>query len=293
MYGGVLHLRGGASKRRSGGKAKVATLNSSKSSRTATGKKKVGSDAEKNKKTSALESGFQKYKKILPLTRIQITLIATVTLVGSLLGEELAQAMLALDPTRVLYGFELWRPFTAASFLGPPSLGWLMTGYWLFEYGSSLERAYGKAQHLIFLLTQITILSSLCMLLGLPFYTDSLITAMLHVLSRATPHQKVGWLLFKVPMWALPLAQMSSDVLQAKSGMAALPGILGILGGHFYHFHKFIWPKMGGEDWLVAPEFLMNKLDRDATKKEAKETVSAALKTRRKRGTGRKLGGGK
>ena len=216
-------------------------------------------------------------------------MIGLCTVVGLLLGEELSQGFLALDPMRVLYGMELWRPFTAAAFLGKPSVGWLMSGYYLFEYGSSLERAYGTAQHLIFLLTQIVMLSILSAVCGLPFFTNSVITSMLHVLSRAMPHQKVKWLVFTVPYWSLPYGLMVTDVLQAGNASAAMPHILGILSGHFYHYHKFVWPKTGGEDWLISPDFISKRLDPDAKRAESKESVSKALKSR-KRGGGKKLG---
>jgi membrane associated rhomboid family serine protease len=245
----------------------------------------VGAAAKEKK--SAVSDTLQKYKQILPLTRIYISMVGIVTLVGMILGEELTQELMALDPLRVLYGLELWRPLTAACFLGPPSVGWLMSGYYLFQYGSTLERAYGTAQHLIFILTQIVFLSILSALLGQPFFAPSIITAMLHVLSRSMPHQKVKWLVFTVPYWALPYGLMATDVLQAGSPMAALPHVLGIISGHFYHFHKFIWPKMGGEDWLVAPDFLVQRLDPNA-KKSTKDVVNISLK--RKRGKGRKLG---
>ena len=217
-------------------------------------------------------------------------MVGIVTLIGLVLGEELTQGLMALDPIRVLYGLELWRPLTAACFLGPPSVGWLMSGYYLFQYGSSLERAYGTAQHLVFLLTQIGLLSLLSALFGQPFFAPSVITAMLHVLSRSMPHQKVKWLVFTVPYWSLPYGLMATDILQAGSLTAAIPHILGIVSGHFYHFHKFIWPKLGGEDWLAAPDFLVQRFDPNARK--TKETVNIALK-KRKRGTGKKLGGGK
>jgi derlin-1 len=183
---------------------------------------------------------------------------------------------------------ELWRPLTAATFLGPPSIGWLMNGYYLFEYGSSLERAYGTAQHAMFLLTQLVVLSTFSIMVGQPFFASSMITAMLHVLSRSMPHQKVKWLIFTVPYWSLPYGLMATDVLQAQSPMAALPHVLGILSGHFYHFYKFIWPKMQGEDWLAAPDFLSRRFDPDA-KDAGKESLSKALK-QRKRNKGRKLG---
>jgi len=281
----ILDLRGGASKPRKKSKsARTATL----SSKTATGKKKVGAAATAEKeKESALSSTMQKYKRILPLTRIYITMVGISTLLGLILGEELTQGILALDPMRTIYGMQLWRPFTAASFLGPPSIGWLMNGYYLFEYGSSLERAYGTPQHLVFLFTQLVTLSVLSLGLGQPFFASSMITAMLHVLSRAMPHQKVKWLIFTVPYWSLPYGLMATDVLQAQSAMAALPHILGILSGHVYHFYKFIWPKLDGDDWLIAPDFVVNRLDPDARK--SKENVNKALKSR-KRSKGRKLG---
>jgi derlin-1 len=281
----ILQVRGGAKSKRKG---KTASLSSS---RTATGKKKVQSGKEKEK-ASALSDSLQKYKQILPLTRIYITMVFVATCVGMVMGEELTQGLLALDPIRTLYGLELWRPFTAATFLGPPSIGWLMSGYYLFEYGSSLERAYGTAQYLVFLLSQVILLSGLSVLFGQPFFTPSVITAMLHVLSRSMPHQKVKWLVFTVPYWALPYGLMMSDVLQAGSAAAALPHVLGILSGHFYHFHKFVWPKMGGEDWLGAPNFLVKSMDPDARKDTGKEAVASALKARKK-GKGRKLGGKK
>lgn len=242
-----------------------------------------------DEKPSALDNTMQKYKAILPLTRIYITMVGIATLLGAILGDEAAQVIMGLDPIRTIYGLELWRPITAASFLGPPSIGWLMSAYYLFEYGGSLERVYGTAQHLVFLLGQIGLLSAYSMLFGQPFFGASVITAMLHVLSRSMPHQKVKWLIFTVPYWTLPYGLMASDVLQGGAA-AALPHVLGILSGHFYYFFKFIWPKMGGEDWLVAPEFLSRRLDPNSANDVGRKSVENALK-KRKKGKGRKLGG--
>jgi len=280
----ILGIRGGASRKKPR-KSKSASLHSTSSSskkKTATGKKAVGSD----EKESAVSSSLNRYKSILPLTRFYISLVGVVTLISVLLGEEATQGLLALDPIRTFNGMELWRPFTAASFFGPPSIGWLMNGYYLFEYGSSLERAFGTPQHIIFLLGQVVLLTMFSAILGQPFYGASMTTSMLHVLSRSMPNQKVKWLIFTVPYWTLPYGLMASDVLQAQSAMSAIPHIMGILSGHFYYFHKFVWPKLGGEDWLNPPDFLVKKFDPDA--KKAK--INAALKSKRKRGKGRRLG---
>ena len=297
----LLELRGGASSRKKGtGRTKTASLNGSSSSakKTATGKAKVRGHT----KTSIDEAPTKqselltKYKNILPLTRIYITMVGFTTLLGLLLGDELSQGVLALDPVRTFAGLELWRPFTAATYLGPPSIGWLMNAYYLFEYGSSLERAFGTAQHFIFLLLQITFLTSCASLLGIPFFTSSVITSMLHVLSRAMPNQQVKWLIFTVPYWTLPYGLMASDVLQSGQASSAIPHILGIVSGHVYHFHKVIWPKMDkGEDWLIAPDFLRSRLDADyysSNNGKGKESISNALKARKKRNgrRGKKVG---
>lgn len=298
----LLKLRGGASSRKKGtGRTKTASLNSSSTTRTATGKAKVRGhtkpyiDEEPTKQSEILT----KYKNILPLTRIYITMVGCTTLFGLLLGDELSQGMLALDPIRTFAGFEVWRPFTAATYLGPPSIGWLMNAYYLFEYGSSLERAFGTAQHCIFLLLQITFLTACAALLGIPFVTSSVITSMLHVLSRAMPYQQVKWLIFTVPYWTLPYGLMASDVLQSGQATAAIPHILGIVSGHVYHFHKVIWPKMDrGEDWLIAPDFLRSRLDADyyngisnSSSGKGKESISNALKARKKnKRRGKKVG---
>merc|ERR1712176_747760 len=165
--------------------------------------------------------------------------------------------------------------------------------YHLFAYGSQLERAYGRSQYLLFLSTQLFMLTSLSILLAQPFTGQSLITAMLHVLSRALPNQNVKWLVITVPYWFLPLGFAVSDALQAKNAAALVPHVIGMLSGHFYHFHKNVWPKHErGEDWLNAPNFLVRKLEPDSA--AAKDEIAAALKssrkTKRKRGKGRKLG---
>jgi len=296
-FNGLLELRGGAGnkRRKRGGKsASLSSLNASSSSsskkkkKTATGGVQVQTSS---KRDSGSSEWINKYKNILPLTRVYITAVSVVTLVGLALGEEMAQSLLALDPIRTLYGWELWRPLTAACFLGKPSIGWLMSAYYLFEYGSSLERAFGTAQHVIFLGLQIALLSMFSIAFSQPFFANSVITSMLHVLSRSMPHQKVKWLIFTVPYWALPYGLMASDVLQAGSAAAALPHVLGILSGHVYYFHKFIWPKLNGGngDWLAAPQFLINALEGNDDESTAKKSINAALKSRKK-GKGRKLG---
>ena len=286
----LLCIRGGASSSRKSTKSKARSRNSS-SKKTATGRKRVGAAAATEKENqSSLSGAMTKYKSILPLTRIYLTMVAVTNIAGLVLGDEIAQGLFSFNAGRVLYGLELWRPLTAVSYLGPPSLGWVFNTYYVYQYGSTLERAYGMAQQLVFLFCQLVVLSLCSGLLGMPFFTNSMITSMLYVLSRATPKEKVQWLIMKVPYWTLPYGLMIADIFQAGDLMAAIPHIVGILSGHFFFFHKFIWPKVGGEDWLVAPDFLARKLDPDARK--SKEAERKEMKSKRRPGKGRKLGSG-
>jgi derlin-1 len=284
ILGTILDLRGGAAKK----KSRIGSLSSS--SKTVTGKKKVGANKDSSDNKKPQFDMVEIYKSILPLTRVYMTMVVVCTVLGLLIGDERAQTILALDPMRVITGWEFWRIFTAASCMGQPSLNWIFNGYHIFEYGSKLERAYGPAQFLVFMLSQFAILSFLSALLGIPFFTTSVVTSMCHVLSRATPKEEVKWLLFKIPFFLLPWGVMVSDVLQSQSVSAAIPHIVGILSGHFYHFHRFIWPKVGGEDWLVAPDFLVEYIDSYlAPKNSARVAMNKALKSRTK-GKGKKLG---
>jgi len=280
----AISARGGASKnkrRRRGGQ--TATLHSSKGKeekKSATGRRSVGNNAEEKK--PALSSLASKFGAVTPATRLYMGMVGVATLIG-LFGEN-AQALMALDPMRTIHGLELWRPLSAMSYMGPPSIGLLMSGYYLYEYGSTLERMYGTAQLTVFFVTQLVLLTFASVLLGQPFFGTMVLTAMLHVLSRQMPFQKVKWLIFNVPYWTLPLGLMATDVLQAQSPGAALPHILGILTGHFYHFHKNVYTKLGGEDWLDAPNYLRSRLDGDGNGDKKEKVV------KRKRGKGRKLG---
>lgn len=283
----LLNLRGGASKSRRRKKRGSRTNTLSTRKRTASGATKVGKQTQEPTK---FDKQLQRFKTILPLTRLYISAVAIMTIVGTVLGDDNSSVYLALDPTRFIYGLEFWRLFTAASFLGKPSIQWLMSGYYLFEYGSNIEAMYGSAQHLIFLMSQFGTLAALCMLFGIPFFAASVITSKLYVLSRVSPHANVKWLIFTVPYWALPWMLMVTDVLQAKGNPAsAVPHIMGILTGHLYYYHKFIWPKMGGEDWLVAPDWLVRRMDPDSANLDVGRKKMEAVLKNRKKGKGRKL----
>jgi len=158
-----------------------------------------------------------------------------------------------------------------------------MSIYYLYEYGSTLEKAFGTSDFLAFLVSQVGMLSVLAGVFMTPFFANSVITAMLHVLSRQLPYQNVKWLIFTVPYWTLPYGLLLSDVLQTQSASSATPHIMGILTGHVFFFFKEVWPKFGGRNWMEAPMGLKRKMDEDGVERGGK-------KVKRKRRKGKVLG---
>jgi Derlin-1 len=270
----ILQMRGGASRHKATAAAK-----------TVTGKKKVSSNQTKGD-DSPVGDLMVFLKKVPRFTRYYMCAMVGITIIGNMIGEERAHAVFSLDPMRVLLGLELWRPFAAACFLGAPSMNWVLNLYNLFNYGTQLENAFGGAQFLVFMATQLVIICMLATVLGQPFIGQAVITGMLHVLARSKPSEQVTWYIMRVPYFSLPYLNALADFFNAQGSFGAmLPHVIGILAGHFYFFHKTLWPSMeNGEDWLVAPQFLEVIVDGKSKEKDG------GSKTKGKRKGGRKLG---
>lgn len=72
------------------------------------------------------------YLNIPPATRVHLTLVLIVTVLSLGLIDP---TLLVLDLGRTVRGLQIWRPFTAAAFLGTPSMSWLTSTYFMVQYG--------------------------------------------------------------------------------------------------------------------------------------------------------------
>ncbi|KAF8821228.1 hypothetical protein IE077_002296 [Cardiosporidium cionae] len=193
------------------------------------------------------------------INRIYILTALFLTVATSFLGVPLEH--FALHGGRTFRALELWRPLTAAAFFGSFGLPMLSKLYFFATYGQTLENSKGSAQQLVFLSSQITMLSLLCVILEIPFFSSALSCAALYVCSREQPFSLTPTLFgMQVEYWQLPFVSMLIDVLNTQSLRAALPGILGILTGHIYHFCTDILPQMGSRPLFTAPRALKNFL---------------------------------
>lgn len=78
----------------------------------------------------------------------------------------------------------LYKPITAAGYLGGFSLSMANNIYFIVRYGQTIEKEYGSTQFLYFLGVQCAILTSMSLLLGFPFTASSMIAAIIYVCSR-------------------------------------------------------------------------------------------------------------
>ena len=80
--------------------------------------------------------------------------------------------------------YEIWRFFTAATYLGGPSLSLANNVYFLINYGQLLENVQGAPDFAFFILSQIGMLSLFSMFLQFPFTAHSVIAAIIYCCSR-------------------------------------------------------------------------------------------------------------
>jgi hypothetical protein len=117
-------VRGGVTKAK--GKSKVTA-------------KAAASAGATNKIRFATEQTFKQkvrewYRSTPTITRLHLTLTLVLTGLGTLIIDP---SYFLLDPVATVAGLQLWRPFTAAAFLGPPSMSWASNIYFLHQYGAS------------------------------------------------------------------------------------------------------------------------------------------------------------
>jgi len=262
----------------------------------------VISRGKNRKKVGALDGAKEIFMAISPSTRRYLSLCLFCTVVHCT-GLP-APTMFNLDKSRL---WEVWRPFTAVSYFGAPSMSMANSIYFLVRYGQTLETEFGTGVHTWFLLCQVAILTVLGLGIGFPFVAQSMISAAVYVCSYLRPLEQMPFQFgLTIVSWQLPFCMMGIDCLSQQSAAAAWPHLLGIFSGHCYHFFTKVWPGMGGRAWLQAPAWFERKFGvkrasnvagmdfrsrKEATKKGGKGRNKAGA-LRRKKGQGNTLGAG-
>lgn len=100
--------------------------------------------------------------------------------------------------------FEVWRPLTSISYLGPPSMSMANNLYFLIRFGQSLEVEYGSANYAWFMVLQMIWLSMLGFIFNFPYLSQAILSAIIYVNSRLEPMQKM-YVLISIMLFTLKL----------------------------------------------------------------------------------------
>jgi len=142
------------------------------------------------------EKAKASFLSITPIVRGWVTATIVLTLlfaVGVVTPEQLQ-----FDWSATTAGLQLWRPFTAALFVGPLNPQILMRCYYWIIYGQELERALGTPSFARAMLTLIALLCYAAKWLSWPFVADALIMSLTMISTRMNPDARVS--LFGIPL---------------------------------------------------------------------------------------------
>jgi len=153
---------------------------------------------------------------------------------------------------------QLWRLISPFLLTGP-KFGLLMDPYFLYTYGSGLERGSPRFTepgsffiYNVFVMLFILIASG--KLLGGYVFLQSLILAYAYTFSQDNPHSNVTIYILTFPAKYLPYALIALTFIMDGPGAAKLQAG-GLLAAHAYDFLTRIWPTFGGgSNWLKTPE---------------------------------------
>ncbi|KAF1981157.1 DER1-domain-containing protein [Aulographum hederae CBS 113979] len=193
-----------------------------------------------------------------PVTRT-ITVAALVT---SILvhGGLLSLAYVAFLPYRILrFPPEIWRLVSAFLVTGP-KFAVIMDPYFIFTYGSALERNSPRFSergsffiYVCFVSAVITGLAGFY--LGAYTHLDALILAFTYTFAQDNPTTNVTVFILTFPAKYLPYALLLLTFIMAPGRV--MQQATGLLAAHLYDFLTRIWPTFGGgTNYIVTPEIV-------------------------------------
>lgn len=183
------------------------------------------------------------FKNLPPITRS----ILTITFFSTLL---ITFGM--LNPWYIIFDWEyifrrahIWRFIANFFFLGPFSLGWVMSQWMFTSFSSKLERSgsvgSSSGSYLYFILILMTAIN----LIGTAFEYPtgrrigglSLIFSIIYYWSKKFPTSPVSIWGFTLQAYQLPYALLFLDIL---TGNSLIDDLIGLLAGHSYYYLRDI-----------------------------------------------------
>ncbi|KAJ5231992.1 hypothetical protein N7468_004948 [Penicillium chermesinum] len=191
-----------------------------------------------------------------PVTRtiVTLTLVQSLLVIGGLLS-----SYYVLFVPGLVFKFppEIWRLVTPFLLTGP-KLNFFFDLYFMFTYGSHLERKSARLSHpgdffvyLVFVASSILLTSGFY--LGNYVLTSALIMAMIYTYSLDNRGTTTHLLFIQIRVEYLPWAMLVIAFV-SNGWDAALAESMGIVAAHQWEFLTRIWPAFGGgKDYLKTP----------------------------------------
>ncbi|KAH8803219.1 Der1-like family-domain-containing protein [Xylogone sp. PMI_703] len=155
---------------------------------------------------------------------------------------------------------EIWRAVTCFLITGP-KLGLILDPYFLFTYGSALERGSPRftspADFFTYILFVCTVILGLNIFFtGAMTMTSALSLAFAYTMSQDNRGGQTQFIVFTIPMIMLPYAIIILSLLM-NGPQIAMVELTGLVVAHLHDFITRLWPTFGGgRNLLPTPMFI-------------------------------------
>ncbi|KAF2841495.1 DER1-domain-containing protein [Patellaria atrata CBS 101060] len=154
----------------------------------------------------------------------------------------------------------VWRLFTSFLITGP-KLSIILDPYFLFNYGSALEKSSPRFTGPGDFFTYVVFCSVMILLidgyiLGAFFFMHPLLMAFCYTYAQDEPNRQVNYFFITLPAKLLPYAMLFVTFIMAGTG-AVYHELVGLFVGHLHDFLTRTWPNLGGgRNLLRTPNFV-------------------------------------
>ncbi|EOD47711.1 putative centromere microtubule-binding protein cbf5 protein [Neofusicoccum parvum UCRNP2] len=150
---------------------------------------------------------------------------------------------------------QIWRPVTAF-FITGPQMGIIFDPYFLYQYGSQLERDSARFSEagsffVYVVFNGLVIVALAGHLLGAYLFLNPLIMAITYTFAQDNANRMVTFFVIQIQAKYLPYLLLLVTFVMGGTGAALIQGT-GLLSSHLYDHLTRIWPTFGGGRNLIT-----------------------------------------
>ncbi|TVY49860.1 Derlin [Lachnellula occidentalis] len=188
---------------------------------------------------------------------------------------------------------QIWRLVTAFLITGP-KFGIIFDTYFLYTYGSKLEKASPKfsqpGDFLTYILFVCTVIVGLNMAFtGAYLFTSALVLAFAYTSCQDDRGMQATFYIMQIPAQYMPFA-MILMILIMDSPQQALIAATGLVAAHLHDFLTRLWPEFGGGTNLVPTPAFIKRLFQTRTTTVSRKAYGTSIAPPESSGSGSSSG---